>query len=323
MKVAYLNGRWVPVEEARIRADDQGFLYGLGVFETVRVAGGRPVFLDRHLERLRNSVPVLGIDPPWTLAEVAAAVREVPSRNGVGDGAIRVTVTAGPAAGGTGAGSWEEGSGPALLVTIRCGRPYPERLYEQGVAAVTASGRRNHLSALCRVKSLNHAESILARREAAARGVLEALFLNVAGELAEGSATNLFVAAGGRLLTPAVACGILPGIARAVVLDLARGRLGLDVEEGRYPPALFERAEEAFLTNALMGVMPLVAVDGRPVGDGRPGPVTLALRRAYEALVAGEGLAADRKSIMEASMADHGVLSMVDDGGVDELDVVS
>lgn len=297
MDVLYLNGHWWPAAGAGIRADDQGFLYGLGLFETIRVAGGRPACLDRHLERLWTSAPVLDIHLPWDREQVAAAVREIARRGGEADGAVRVTVSAGPpAAPGpvTGlppprsdAAAPGEGSVPTLLITLRPGRPYPEELYARGMTAVTAAGRRNHLSPLCRVKSLNYAESLLARREAAARGAQEALFLNAVGELAEGSATNLFLVAAGRLITPAVACGALPGIARAVVLELARGLPDLSVEEGHYPPALLEQAREAFLTNALMGVIPLVALDGRPVGDGRPGPVTRALRRAYEAHLKG------------------------------------
>lgn len=277
-----VNGEWLPAGAARVDAADRGLLYGYGLFETLRVKGGRPVLLERHLDRLFASAPVLGLTLPWDRDTLARLVAECAVRNGVAEGGVRLTVTAGP-----GPAFAPGGTAPGLVLTARRAPLYPEDACERGYRAVTAAVRRNHRSPLAGVKSLNYLDNLLARREAAARGADEALLLNVDGELAEGAATNLFFVRRGRLCTPEVACGALPGVARGRVLELARSAAGKDagvvsVEAGRYGPEALVEADEAFLTNALMGVMPLVAVDGRPVGDGRPGPVTLLLRRILE-----------------------------------------
>lgn len=278
MDQVYVNGEWRPAGAAKVDAADRGLLYGYGLFETVRVRGGRPVLVERHLERLFRSAPVLGLPLPWGPEALAALVAECAARNGVAEGGVRLTVTAGP-----GPAFSPGGEAPGLVLTARRGPLYPEDAYERGCRAVIATVRRNHRSPLAGVKSLNYLDNLLARREAAARGADEALLLNVDGELAEGAATNLFFVRRGRLCTPEVACGALPGVARGRVLELAAAAAAADagvvaVEVGRYGPEALLEADEAFLTNALMGVMPLVAVDGRPVGEGRPGPVTQALR---------------------------------------------
>lgn len=270
-----VNGEWVPAGAARVDAADRGLLYGYGLFETIRVWRGRPILLERHLDRLFASAPVVGLTLPWDRDTLARLVAECAVRNGVEEGGVRLTVTAGP-----GPAFAPGGAAPGLVLTARRGPLYSEDAYGRGYRAVIAAVRRNHRSPLAGVKSLNYLDNLLARREAAARGADEALLLNVNGELAEGAATNLFFVRRGRLCTPEVACGALPGVARGRVLELARpaaaaGEAGwVAVEAGRYGPEALVEADEAFLTNALMGVMPLVAVDGRPVGDGRPGPVT-------------------------------------------------
>ncbi len=279
--VVFLNGAWLPAGEARVGIGDQGFLYGAGLFETMRVAGGRVPLLDRHLERLARGAGVLGIALPLSAGALRQVIAEAVRRNRLEEGALRLTVTGGPAGGGLGrAGEWDE-HGATLLVTVRAGRPYPDELYGRGFTAVWARARRNHLSPLCRVKSLNYLDSLLARREARAAGADEALFLNGEGKLAEGAATNVFFVAGGRLCTPSPEAGALPGVARGLVLELARGA-GIETEEGAYDPDALLAAEEAFLTNALMGVMPLAAVAGRPIGHGGPGPVTRRLQDLFE-----------------------------------------
>lgn len=290
VNLLYVNGEWVSASEARVAAADRALLFGYGLFETVRVHRGRALCLPRHLARLRRSAPVLGLALPWSAEEIGALVSEAVARHsnaggsspGLMEGAVRLTVTAGP-----GPVAASGGGPPGLVISVREGEPYPPALYERGFRAVWASGRRNHRSPLCRVKSLNFLDNLLARREAEERGADEALLLNADGDLAEGAVTNVFFVRGDRLCTPDLGSGALPGVARGVLLDLIgveRG-LGLSAEQGRYSPADLLAADEAFLTNALLGVMPLVAVDGRPVGTGRPGPVTLCLRQAYEALL--------------------------------------
>ena len=164
---------------------------------------------------------------------------------------------------------------------------YPPELRERGMAAVVSGVRRNETSPLARVKSLNYLDNLLAREEARRSGAGEALLLNTRGFIAEGAASNVFLVRDGTLLTPGVEAGALPGITRQVVMELA-GEEGLAVEEANVTlPDLFG-AGEAFLTNSVMEVMPLVSVDGRPVGPGRPGPLTERLARRYRDLVARE-----------------------------------
>jgi branched-subunit amino acid aminotransferase/4-amino-4-deoxychorismate lyase len=164
---------------------------------------------------------------------------------------------------------------------------YPPELRERGMAAVLSGVRRNETSPLARVKSLNYLDNLLAREEARRSGAGEALLLNTRGFIAEGAASNVFLARDGTLLTPAVEAGALPGITRQLVMELA-GEEGLAVEEANVAlPDLFG-AGEAFLTNSVMEVMPLVSVDGRPVGPGRPGPLTERLARRYRDLIARE-----------------------------------
>lgn len=282
VQVVHVNGEWLNGSEAFISAADRALLFGYGLFETVRVRRGRPLCLPRHLARLRRSAPVLGLALPWSAEELGALITGAVTRQALTEGSVRLTVTAGP---GPVSAS---GGGPAgLMISVRVGEPYPPELYERGFRAVWASGRRNHRSSLCRVKSLNFLDNLLARREAEERGCDEALLLNADGDLAEGAVTNVFFVQGDRLCTPHLGSGALPGVARGVVLDLVdvEKGLGLTPAEGRYAPADLLAADEAFLTNALLGVMPLVEIDGRPVGTGRPGSVTLRLRQAYEALL--------------------------------------
>lgn len=272
--MVFLDGAWVPAEEARVPADDPGFLYGAGLFETMLVADGRVPLARRHLRRLAEGAQALGLPLPMSAEALEAVLAETVRRNGMAEGSMRLTLSGVPRAGGKG----------TLLVTARPGRPYAEELYERGFSAAWARARRNHLSPLSRVKSLCYLDSLLARQEARRAGADEALFLNAAGFLAEGAASNVFFVAGGRVRTPGLDSGALPGVARGLVLELA-GRAGMETEEGAYGPGALLGADEAFLTNALMGVMPLVAVGGRPIGDGRPGPVSRRLRELWEGLV--------------------------------------
>lgn len=282
----FLNGRWLPADQARVSVADQGFLYGAGLFETMLVRRGRVPLVGLHLRRLAEGAAALGIALPMPMTALEAAVVEAVERNGLEDGALRLTLTAGVQGEDTprarpGEETAADGGAPTLLIAVRRGRPYAQALYDRGFTAVWAAARRNHLSPLAGRKTTSYLESLLARREARAAGADEALFLNVSGCLAEGAASNVFWVADGRIHTPSPACGALPGVARAVVLELARAG-GMACAEGEYPGEALAGAAEAFLTNALMGVMPLVRLEGRPIGDGRPGRVTARLRALFE-----------------------------------------
>lgn len=272
MAWVYLNGDFVAPERALVAADDEGLLYGRGLFETFRARNGVVYRLDKHLERLAEGAALLGIPVPSPLKELAQAVGELAERCALPDTRVRLTLTAGPARGE-----------PTVLMQARAVVEYPESLYERGMSAVVVSVRRNETSPLARTKSLSYLDNLLARAEARRAGADEALFLNTRGLLAEGSATNLFVVRQGELLTPPIEDGALPGVTRGSVMELALGA-GIAVHEASLTLEDLRVADEAFLTNAVMGVMPLVAVDGAPLADGRLGPLSGRLRLLYEAV---------------------------------------
>jgi len=272
--LVYVNGRLLNPAEARVSVADRGFLYGDGLYETMAVYGGQAFMLQAHLDRMMAGAAVIGLDldRPSLEEAVLATLRA----NALRDGYLRLTVTAGDG----GSRLDRESSTPTVVVTARHGRPYPESTYRQGLKVITSGIRRNPSSPLVRIKSLNFLENVLARREARAAGADEGLMLNLQGKLAEGTVSNLFLVKGGKLITPDEGSGLLPGITRGLVLRLAREQ-GLLVEEKEVAVADLVEADEAFLTNSLMEVVPLVEVDGRPLGGGKPGPLTRALASAY------------------------------------------
>jgi len=256
----WLNGEFLPEKGAALNLAEEGLKYGYGLFETVRVQAGQPLLLPEHEARLAAAAADLDFTPQPMMAQLATAIPALISANNILDGVLRISRTV--------AGS--------LWVTAASGAPYPESMAREGVRAAFSMIRRNETSPLCRWKTFNYLDNILAKREAAARGFGEALFLNSQGQLAEGSVSNIFLIKKGVLITPDQASGLLPGIIRARVLRLA---VGLPTEERKVAADELWQAEECFLTNSLMGVMPLVAVEGRPIGAGLPGPLTLRLRQ--------------------------------------------
>jgi len=274
----YLNGELVAAEQAALPALDRGLLYGYGLFETMRSYGGRVFRLAEHYRRLEAGAEMLAIPVPLTLAALEEAVEATLARNGLPDAYVRLTVTAGP--GG-------DGGNASVILFAREVTEYPPELRERGMAAVVSAVRRNETSPLARVKSLNCLDNLLAREEARRSGAGEALLLNTRDFIAEGAASNVFLVRNGTLVTPGVEAGALPGITRQAVLELA-GEEGIEVVETSLALSDLAGAGEAFLTNSVMEVMPLVSVDGRPVGPGSPGPLTERLARRYRDLVARE-----------------------------------
>jgi len=247
----WIDGRLAPLSEVAIGVGDPAVQAGLGVFETIALRDGRLLELDQHLERMRESAHALRIPLPDNLAEGVEAVRALEHP----------------------AFAWIK------IVATRGGRcvvfagEFDPAEYGRSVTAVIVPWRRNPDSPLSGVKSLNYADSVLVAEYAQAHGADEGLWLNTRGHLAEGSISNLFVVNGRRLFTPAVRDGVLPGVVRGLVLESARS-LGFVIHEGKLRVPRLLRAREAFLTSSLRGVRPLVAVDGRPVGSGKPGPQT-------------------------------------------------
>ena len=272
--VCLLNGELVAEEEARVPALDRGLLYGDGLFETFRVYDGRPFALEEHWERMETSCRVLGMPPPPP--DPAGLLRPLIEAGGLGDGVVRVTWTRGPDPRGPRPGP---APCPTLLAQVR---PLPPGLRERQEAGVEARRVPWPLRArglpLQEHKTLAYLPSVLALGRVPAG--TEPLLETTEGHLSEGATANLFWVRGGRLLTPHPEAGCLPGIARALVMDLAEA-LGLPVEEGLFPASDLAGADEAFLTSSVVEVTPVVAVDGWPVGTGRPGPWTRRLQQAY------------------------------------------
>ena len=258
----WLNGRIVEEDAARIDPRDRGFLLGDGLFETMRAAGGRVPLLSRHLARLRAAAAVLDLPLPLDEAALAAACRALLARQGLADAALRLSVSRGP--GPRGLLPPERVTPTFLLAAFPL---HPPRTPAR--AAMVEGMRRNEHSPISRLKTLGYLDGILALQEARAAGADEAILRNTAGRLACAAAANLFVIEAGRLLTPGLDEGVLPGITRGLVLELAP-RIGVPVLETALVPEHLARAEGLLVTSSLAGIRPVVAVDGRPIGSGAP-----------------------------------------------------
>ena len=256
--IYFLNGRLLEADSCLISVRDRSFLLGDGLFETILVHKGKPVFLREHLERLSLSSDFCGYKLPAT-EFLSAAVMEVITANRLEDGSLRLNVSPSESNGLLAA----EDSPLNIVITCRRGLPYSQELYKEGFFAIVAkSTRRNHLSPLSRHKTTNFLDSILARKEAFDHGADEALLLNTSGFLAEGSVSNLFLIIGKEAFTPPISDGALPGIIRAKVKEIC-AELNIPLHEVSLPAEALEKADEAFLTSSLLGIMPLNKVENR------------------------------------------------------------
>jgi branched-chain amino acid aminotransferase len=281
-ELVYLNGSLVPRTRAAISPLDYGFLYGMALFETMRAYGDKVFRMHEHLRRLAHSAEELGIRV--NMDELHKAVAATIQANSLGDARVRLTVSAGEGEMTPDPATCKK---PTVLVMATNYKPYAAEVYTRGFKAVLSSFRRNSRSLLSRVKSANYLESLLARQEARKAGADEAVCLNERGLVAEASMCNIFLVSGGVLRTPGLDRGILPGITRAAVLELASG-MGIPTTEGDIKLEELIVAEEAFLTSSLIEVMPLTTVDNKTIGTGRPGVISRKLMAAYTKLVASE-----------------------------------
>lgn len=274
----YINGQYYSKEDAKISVYDHGLLYGDGVFEGLRIYSGKIFRLQDHLIRLWESALSIGLHIPVKMDQLSADMNECVQRNGLDDGYIRLLVT--------------RGSGPLGLDPHKCSDPqviiiadriklYPNELYENGLELVTAATIRNHPAALNpRIKSLNYLNNILAKMEGLKAGCVETLMLNHKGEVAECTGDNIFIVKNGRLITPPIDAGILEGITRNAVLELAEG-LGIPTAEISLSRHDIFTADECFLTGSAAEVIAAVKLDDRVIGDGKPGPITTQLNEAF------------------------------------------
>lgn len=281
LPMIWVNGQRQPVDGAHVSARDRGFTLADGVFETMKARNGTVFRLDRHLARLTGALQVLDIPVPSELREWAHTAIDAAA---LPHGVARLTVTRGIAPGGL---VPPRDPMPTVVMMLTPMPPPPASLYEAGVSAQIVSGRRNEHAITSGLKTLAFTEGIAATLEAQRAGADEGLFLDIAGHCSEGAASNLFIVAGGAVTTPPLTCGVLPGITRAVVLELA-GTLGIQAEERVVTMPELADADEAFLTSAFRGIVALVRVNGRAIGAAPPGPMTRRLSAAYAALVAQE-----------------------------------
>ena len=284
----WMNGELLPADEARVSVFDHGLLYGDGVFEGIRSYNGRVLKLRTHLRRLAASARSIHLPLNYSIDELDAAVRRTLEANDIREGYVRLCVTRGVGTLGINPRNCRESCTFIIADTIAL---YPQELYERGMPIVTAATIRNHPAALSpRIKSMNYLNNILAKIEALNAGVSEAVMLNHQGYVTEGTGDNLFLVRadeGGEpvLVTPPLHAGILEGVTRNLVMQLARER-GLEVRELDLTRHDLYTADECFLTGTAAEVIPVTRVDDRPVGEGLPGPVTQRLNRAFRDYVA-------------------------------------
>ena len=274
----YIDGEFLPKAEAKVSVFDHGLLYGDGVFEGIRSYNGGVFKLDEHLERLYDSAKSIMLQIPMSIETMKATVLETLRRNHLTEAYIRLIVT--------------RGVGDLGLDPDKCPKPsiiiiadkivlYPQKFYEDGLEIVTVSVRRNYAEAINpRIKSLNYLNNILAKIEGKQSGAEEVLMLNAEGYVVECSGDNIFWIKNGVLVTPPVHMGILEGVTRNTVIDLAR-EAGMPVEERVFTRHDLYIADECFLTGTAAEVIPVVKIDQRPIGDGQPGQITEKLIAAF------------------------------------------
>jgi len=285
-EIIYLNGRLIPRSIAKLSPFDHGFLYGYGLFETMRAYNGHIFRLDSHLTRLRYSAKSIGLTHSILTTDegeqsLKDACMETLEANKLKDARLRLTISAGE---GDMTPNPDTCSSPTVLITTHNLIPSPPEKYESGFKAALSSLRRNSQSPLSRLKSTCYMENILARTVVRAAGYDEAILLNERGYLAEGSTSNIFLVTNGELVTPSFESGILPGITREAVLEIARAANIKPLERQVELKELIE-AEEAFVTNSILELMPLTWFNDKPIGSGKPGQLTKELLAAYRKLV--------------------------------------
>ncbi len=285
--IIYLNGQFVPEEEAKISVFDHGFLYGDGVFEGIRAYHGKVFRLREHIDRLYDSAKAINLEIPLTKEEMIEVVCETCRRNNLTDAYIRLVVS--------------RGAGDLGLDPRKCPQPtivniassitlYPEELYQTGLTVITVPTRRNIPEGVNpRIKSLNYLNNIMAKIEANIAGVPEAVMLNQEGYVAECTGDNIFIVKNGVLKTPPPHAGILEGVTRNAVMELARKR-GIPVTEPMLTRYDLFTADECFLTGTAAELIPVVKIDDRIIGNGKPGPIFLQLLQDFHELVKVDGI---------------------------------
>jgi branched-chain amino acid aminotransferase len=282
----YIDGNFHDQAEAKISVFDHGLLYGDGVFEGIRFYNDRVFRLEEHVDRLWDSARAIALDIPMSKSELVAATLETIRQNDLHDGYIRLVVTRGVGSLGLSPDSCRR---PSIIIIAATIALYPEELYQKGLTMVTCSTRRTPPAALSpRVKSLNYLSNILGKLEAQNAGAGEGLMLNEQGYVSECTGDNIFIVKKGDISTPHLSSGILAGVTRAVVFELAE-KLGIRTVERELIRHDIYTADECFLTGTAAEVIPAVQLDRRLIGNGQPGPITLQLIESFRELTRATG----------------------------------
>jgi branched-chain amino acid aminotransferase len=294
--MTYVNGTFVPKEEAKVSVYDHGYLYGDGIFEGIRAYEGRIFRLEQHLDRLFESARYLMLDIPLSRDELRAAILETVRRCGLRDAYIRPVISRGVGDLGLDPRKCRRATVVIIVDTIQL---YPKEAYERGLRAITATTRKVPPDALSpQAKTLNYLNNIMARLEANQAGVEEAIMLNADGYVCECSADNLFIVRSGEVWTPPAYLGILKGVTRGAIIELA-AKIGVPLAEQVFTLHDVYTADECFLSGTGAELGPVVEVDARPIGTGRPGPLSARFLRAFRELARTDGTLVYPEQVVE------------------------
>lgn len=272
-EIVFLNGRFVPAEQATIHVEDRGNTFADGIYEVIRFYGGRPFEMEAHLTRLHRSAEAIRLPLPMTPDEFAQVGMELVARNGLEEASFYIQVSRGPA---PRRHVFPDNAQPTVFMVARPVAPYGEELHANGVECISLEDRR---WSFCHVKALALLPNVLAKQEATEAGAFEAILVRD-GIVTEGTSCNVFAVSGRRLVTHPEGPFILSGVTRGLVMELAR-RLRIEVSEQPFTLSELKEADEVFLTSTIMEVMPVVRIDGQQVGRGVPGPCTRDLQEAF------------------------------------------
>ncbi len=277
--LVYVNGKFHPKDKASISVFDHGFLYGDGIYETLRAYHGKLFLLSKHLSRLKHSAEAIALKLPMSADKIGEALYETLNVNKLTEAYVRIHLSRGRGEIGLDPGLC---AAPTMIIVAQPFKDYPAVQFERGVSAAIVTTRRNHPRALPpSVKSTNFLNNILAKRESLRTKAAEGIMLNWEGYVAEGTISNVFMVKKGTLHTPHLDTGILNGVTRELVLHLAR-KARIPTKEDKFKPQDLASADECFITNTTVEVLPVTRIDGDAVGSGRPGEITQSLRAAYQ-----------------------------------------
>ncbi len=277
----FLNGKIIPDTDGNISSGDRGFLYGDGIYETLRSYHGKPFKLTEHLERMRHSAKQLRISFDYTNTDIGEWINELTEKNCSQDAYIRITLSR-----GTGGSrlQMDDNIEPTILIQVKPLTPYDNKLYKEGMSLVVSDCRRSTSCHISRHKSTNLLQSILMKEEANRKTAHEAIVLNTDGYVAECVVSNIFMVDGESVITPSLDTNILPGITRRTVLDICKDS-SISASENPFKIEALLNADEVFITNSLMEIMPVSRIDDSKIGETVPGKITQQFMNAYKHFV--------------------------------------